>query len=137
MSAATAMGLVKSAWDRIPEVSEKKLILTVIERGQPDPSGYDNSMPGYTPPSPSGGGEGNPTPDNGQYAAGGEFTVPPGYPNDSYRVRASSGERVVVMNNYNYNLTAHYPKYQDPHAARNDLETLTMRNNHGAAKWAS
>jgi hypothetical protein len=35
------------------------------------------------------------------YATGGTFTVPPGYPNDSYRMGVSTGETVTVQNNYN------------------------------------
>lgn len=35
------------------------------------------------------------------FATGGSFTVPPGYPNDSYNMRVSSGETVTVQNNYN------------------------------------
>jgi hypothetical protein len=46
-----------------------------------------------------------------------------------------------ITNNYTYNtnykLTAHYPTYQDPHAARNDLIGMTMLGNPGAAKWAN
>ena len=38
---------------------------------------------------------------------GGSFVVPPGYPNDTFRVGLSSGERVTVTptTNNNYNLT--------------------------------
>lgn len=35
------------------------------------------------------------------FATGGTFTVPPGYPNDSYNMRVSTGETVTVQNNYN------------------------------------
>ena len=31
------------------------------------------------------------------YASGGDFIVPPGYPNDSYPMRVQSGERVIVQ----------------------------------------
>lgn len=45
------------------------------------------------------------------YAMGGDFVVPPGYPNDTYPLRVTSGERVTVTpasqvtNNYNLNMT--------------------------------
>jgi hypothetical protein len=45
-----------------------------------------------------------------------------------------------VTNNYDmrssYNLTAHYPTYQNASAAKTDLIGLTMLHNAGAAKWA-
>jgi hypothetical protein len=45
-----------------------------------------------------------------------------------------------VVNNYdmrtNYHLDAHYPQYQDPHSARNDMIGMTLMHNTGAAKWA-
>lgn len=44
-------------------------------------------MPSYTP----NGGNSN------AFAEGGDFIVPPGYPNDSYPMRVQSGERVVVI----------------------------------------
>lgn len=45
------------------------------------------------------------------------------------------GSQVINNYNTNYNLTAHYPGYQDPHAARNDLIAMTLLKNQGAAKW--
>jgi len=62
---------------------------------------YDD--PGYTPPpstqtSPGTGGHSShqPTQPIGGYASGGDFIVPPGFPNDSYPMRVQSGERVTV-----------------------------------------
>lgn len=45
-------------------------------------------------------------------AEGGAFTVPPGFPNDTYPLRVSSGEQVVVIPNEttNYNLTLNTPQ---------------------------
>jgi hypothetical protein len=47
--------------------------------------------------SPSAGGGGGASSNAGKgFASGGDFIVPPGYPNDSYPMRVSSGERVQV-----------------------------------------
>lgn len=77
------------------------------------------------------------------HQGGGSFIIPPGF-NESWPLGgghvASSGEKVTVepVNNYiNYNLQAHYPVYQDPHAARNDLIGMMMLRNIGAAKWVT
>ena len=50
-------------------------------------------------------------PGGGDFHSGADFTVPPGYPNDSYPMRVESGEHVTVtpkgksgsemVNNYN------------------------------------
>jgi len=62
---------IKAAWDRIPtKVTTTYEVVTVGHI--PDTTG-----PGY--------------------ASGGDFIVPPGYPNDSYPMRVQSGERVIVQ----------------------------------------
>jgi hypothetical protein len=57
-----------------------------------------------------------------KFAKGGDFIVPPGYPNDSYLMRVQSGERVIVqtptqqMNNNSTNNsgnTINYINYGD------------------------
>lgn len=53
---------------------------------------------------PGGGPTKRPTNDNGPDAggeAGANFIVPPGYPHDSFQMGLTSGEHVVVTNNYN------------------------------------
>ena len=51
----------------------------------------------------SGGGTGG-TPTKGGYATGGDFIVPSGYPNDSYGIGVSSGERVTISPSYTLNI---------------------------------
>lgn len=69
------------AWGRIP--AQVKTVYTIQVNGEPPAGGTS------TPNVPKVPGRG--------YAAGGAFTVPPGYPNDSYPMRVSSGERVIVQ----------------------------------------
>ena len=62
---------IKAAWDRIPtKVTTTYEVVTV----------------GHIPDTTGKG-----------YASGGDFIVPPGYPNDSYPMRVQSGERVIVQ----------------------------------------
>lgn len=51
-----------------------------------DRAAADAAVHGYAPPAQ----------DWDKFAAGGSFTVPPGYPNDSYGMMVSSGEHVTV-----------------------------------------
>lgn len=72
-------------------------------------------------------------------AIGGPFSGPTIVGENGPEVVTGSG---YVVNNYdyrsvNYSLAAHYPTYQDPHAARNDLIALTMLKNRGASQWAA
>ncbi len=64
--------------------------------GLPDPGKGDVNKPdGSTPPPSSG-----PTPPQGPALAsgtGGWVTVPPGYPNDTYNARLTSGEQFAVI----------------------------------------
>lgn len=70
-----------TAWGKIPP--QVKTVYTIEVKGEPPAGGTS------TPNVPQVPGRG--------YAAGGTFTVPPGYPNDSYPMRVSSGERVIVQ----------------------------------------
>jgi hypothetical protein len=80
-----------TAWGKIP--SQVKTVYTIQVNGEP-PSG------GTSTPS---------IPKVPGYASGGNFVVPPGYPNDTYPINVSSGERVIVQpqnsvtNNYTVN----------------------------------
>ncbi len=76
---------------------------------------------------------GNPN-DHGAGAAGGaDFTVPPGYPNDSYPLRVQSGEHVVVTpapvtNNYSYTVNAAYGGSTGPGAIASELKLMSKLN---------
>jgi len=57
-------------------------------RWNPPDAGWQGASGGYQGPD----GESS----KGDYASGGQFVVPSGYPNDSYPIRVQSGERVTV-----------------------------------------
>lgn len=79
--------------EQMAAMHDKTITITVNQRGNAG-SGYDRNA-GV----------------EGQYAGGANFTVPPGYPNDSYRMNVQSGEHVIVIpaqggggSNSNYNV---------------------------------
>lgn len=72
---------IKEAIAKIPTSIE---IAVGLRNGLPAPNGTP-PPPGPPPPRPSLG-----------YARGGEFTVPPGFPNDTYPFRVTSGEVVTI-----------------------------------------
>jgi len=91
--------LAKSVND-LPET--KTITITTIRQQ------IDQEMQGAT--GTQGGQHGGATGDG--YASGGDFIVPPGYPNDSYRIGVQSGERVIVVPREqvnNYSLTVNSP----------------------------
>ncbi len=72
---------VEALRDRINELKDKKVTITLDTIGNAPPVDV--------------GGDANTAKYGG--ASGLDYTVPPGYPHDSYPVRAQSGERVIVM----------------------------------------
>lgn len=81
-------------------------------------------------PTPGGGGGaiGRDTTTPVPFAEGGSFVVPPGFPNDSFKVNLAltSGEEVTVKkpgDTYNFYLTAEYP-YRGESSLRDDIRML-------------
>lgn len=94
MSARDAAAYIATMQANIDKLTDKKITITTTFREE-----YFSSVP------PGHGG-----PPGGHYGL--DFIVPPGYPNDSYPIRAESGERVIVVpagkqgntNTFNVNL---------------------------------
>ena len=82
---------------------------------QGEPTSGPNDQPvGYIPPMPTGGGGGeNYMPTEGEYATGGSFVVPPGYPNDTYRIGLTSGEQVDIIPAGQSPDTVQVPRFSD------------------------
>lgn len=79
---ATAIDEMTKAWGRVPKEVETKYKITVE---------------GEVPQAPAGGGKAPAGKNTPGFATGANFVVPPGYPNDSYYMRVSTGERVTVQ----------------------------------------
>lgn len=78
------LSAVNDLVDKLPTF--KEFIYKITVKGAEDIPDVTGASTGATPPGLPGG-----------YAMGGAFTVPAGYPNDSYPIRVSSGERVTVQ----------------------------------------
>ncbi len=104
--ADTAASAIKKVGDMIMGLPDSKDINIRAYTSYGAEPGPAASIPAPAPGSDSGN-YGN------QYSRGGDFIVPPGFENDSYRMRVQTGERVIVIpaggggnttNNYNLNV---------------------------------